>query len=78
MIARAFKALVHVVSLSCRLGRIDTLEADIVRLIKSLDNVTRNEISDGLFAVLDSVCVLMLLFLYEDRWMHFKDRMSRY
>lgn len=55
-ITRAFRALVHVICLSCRLGRIDSLEADIVRLIKSLDNVTRNEISDGLFAVLDAVC----------------------
>jgi hypothetical protein len=53
---RKFKAVVNRISICCRLGVVADLEGSLVTLVKSMDTVSRNEASDGILSVLDSVC----------------------
>ena len=53
---RRFKALVQRIVLSCKISKLDAILPSLSDLLSAMDNVTRNEASDGLNLVLDAVC----------------------
>ena len=47
----------HIIVLSCKLGQDESIASDLDDLFSLIELVSRNDASDGLNEVMDSVCI---------------------